>query len=44
VVDTACSIAAVNLTGAHPLSRAVYNVVIVYLLCEIHSGGAVYTS
>lgn len=37
-VDTACSVLAVNLTGAHPLSRAAYNVLIVYLLCEIHSG------
>ena len=38
VSDTACSVAAVNLTRAHPLSRAAYNVLIVYLLCEIHSG------
>ena len=38
VVDTACSVAAVNVTRAHPLSRAVYNVLIVFLLCEIHSG------
>jgi cholesterol 25-hydroxylase len=38
VADTACSVAAVNLTRAHPLSRAAYNVIIVYLLCEIHSG------
>ncbi|KAJ9459750.1 hypothetical protein DIPPA_11441 [Diplonema papillatum] len=37
VVDVAASIAALNLIGAHPLSRALYNVVIVYLLCELHS-------
>ena len=34
----ACSVIAVNITRAHPLSRAVYNVVIVALLCAIHSG------
>ena len=38
VADTGCSILALTLTRAHPLSRAVYNVVIVFLLCEIHSG------
>lgn len=29
VVDVGCSIAAVNLLKAHPLSRAIYNVIIV---------------
>ena len=38
VVDVSCSVVAVNLTRAHPLCRAAYNVLIVYLLCEIHSG------
>ena len=38
IVDVASSIAAVNLCGAHPLSRTVYNVVIVWLIIELHSG------
>ncbi|KAG1653268.1 hypothetical protein FOA52_002728 [Chlamydomonas sp. UWO 241] len=37
-LDVACSVAALNLVRAHPMSRAVYNVVIVYLLVELHSG------
>lgn len=37
-LDVACSIAALNLCCAHPMSRCVYNVVIVYLLTELHSG------
>lgn len=37
-LDVACSIAALNLCRAHPMSRCVYNVVIVYLLTELHSG------
>eukprot|EP01063_Lacrimia_lanifica_P005130 TRINITY_DN12950_c0_g1_i1.p1 TRINITY_DN12950_c0_g1~~TRINITY_DN12950_c0_g1_i1.p1 ORF type:complete len:301 (+),score=74.68 TRINITY_DN12950_c0_g1_i1:56-958(+) len=37
-VDVLCSIAALNAIGAHPLTRAVYDVAIVYLLCELHSG------
>eukprot|EP00730_Choanoeca_flexa_P018171 TRINITY_DN8820_c0_g1_i2.p1 TRINITY_DN8820_c0_g1~~TRINITY_DN8820_c0_g1_i2.p1 ORF type:complete len:300 (+),score=28.16 TRINITY_DN8820_c0_g1_i2:102-1001(+) len=37
-IDVACSIAAVNIVGAHPLARAIYNIIIVYLLCELHSG------
>lgn len=40
VIDVACSIAAVNITGAHALSRTVYNIVIVWLLIELHSGAA----
>ena len=36
--DVACSIAALNLLRAHPLSRALYNIVIVYLLSELHCG------
>jgi Fatty acid hydroxylase superfamily len=37
-IDVGCSIAAVNLVGAHPLSRSVYNLVIVWLIVELHSG------
>lgn len=37
-VDVACSIAAVNAFGAHPLSRVVYNVIIIMLLCDLHCG------
>jgi len=37
-LDVACSIAALNVLNVHPLSRAVYDVVIVYLLTELHSG------
>eukprot|EP01025_Chloroclados_australasicus_P039339 TRINITY_DN4068_c1_g1_i3.p1 TRINITY_DN4068_c1_g1~~TRINITY_DN4068_c1_g1_i3.p1 ORF type:complete len:289 (+),score=10.20 TRINITY_DN4068_c1_g1_i3:99-965(+) len=37
-LDAACSIIAVNVTKAHPLSRAIYNVFIVYLLTELHCG------
>jgi sterol desaturase/sphingolipid hydroxylase (fatty acid hydroxylase superfamily) len=36
--DVACSIAALNLVRAHPLSRTVYNIVIVWLIIELHSG------
>eukprot|EP00892_Ulva_mutabilis_P008331 jgi/Ulvmu1/5870/UM025_0132.1 len=38
VLDVGCSIAALNLVGAHPLSRSVYNVVIVWLIIELHAG------
>jgi cholesterol 25-hydroxylase len=38
VLDVGCSIVAVNALGAHPLSRAVYDVVIVWLLVELHCG------
>jgi len=38
VVDVGCSIAAINLLRCHPLSRALYNSVIVYLITELHSG------
>lgn len=37
-MDVGCSIAAVNLLGAHPMARALYNMVIVYLLVELHCG------
>jgi sterol desaturase/sphingolipid hydroxylase (fatty acid hydroxylase superfamily) len=33
-----CSIAALHIVRAHPLTRAVFNCVITFLLCEIHSG------
>lgn len=35
-VDVGISIFAVNVTRSHPLSRALYDVVITYLLCELH--------
>jgi sterol desaturase/sphingolipid hydroxylase (fatty acid hydroxylase superfamily) len=38
VLDVACSVAALNTIKAHPLSRAIYNAVLIYLLCELHSG------
>jgi sterol desaturase/sphingolipid hydroxylase (fatty acid hydroxylase superfamily) len=37
-VDTGCSIAAVNLVGSHPLSRLIYNALLIALLVELHSG------
>lgn len=40
VLDVGCSISALNLVKAHPLSRSVYNAVIVYLIIELHSGTA----
>lgn len=38
IVNTGCSVAAVNIVGAHPLSRTLYNIVIVYLIIELHCG------
>lgn len=38
--DVTCSVIALNVTRAHPLSRAVYNVIIVYLITELHCGYA----
>ena len=38
VLDVGCSIAALNVVKAHPLSRSLYNAVIVYLIIELHSG------
>ena len=37
ITDFSCSIAALNLIGAHPLSRSLYNITIIYLLHELHS-------
>eukprot|EP00055_Hartaetosiga_balthica_P011818 m.55254 g.55254 ORF g.55254 m.55254 type:complete len:331 (-) comp7745_c0_seq4:197-1189(-) len=37
-VDVTCSIVGVNLLKAHPLSRAIYNSIIIYLLVELHCG------
>lgn len=37
-LDVGCSIVALNIVKAHPLSRSVYNAVIVYLIIELHSG------
>uniref|UniRef100_A0A7S3YMJ6 Fatty acid hydroxylase domain-containing protein n=1 Tax=Heterosigma akashiwo TaxID=2829 RepID=A0A7S3YMJ6_HETAK len=36
--DVACSILALNLYGAHPLARSLHNVVLTYLLTELHAG------
>jgi sterol desaturase/sphingolipid hydroxylase (fatty acid hydroxylase superfamily) len=38
VYDVGCSIVALNLLSAHPISRSIYNVIIVFLLTELHSG------
>lgn len=37
LIDFSCSIMALNIINAHPLSRALYNITIVYLLHELHS-------
>ena len=37
--DVMCSILALRTMGAHPLSRGLYNFVIVGLLVELHAGG-----
>jgi sterol desaturase/sphingolipid hydroxylase (fatty acid hydroxylase superfamily) len=36
VYDVGCSIVALNLMGAHPVSRSIYNCIIVFLLVELH--------
>ena len=36
--DVICSVLALNLTRAHPLSRAIYNVIAISLISEAHSG------
>ena len=38
VIDVLCSVAALSVSSAHPLSRAIYDIIIVFLLCELHSG------
>lgn len=38
VYDVGCSIVALNLLGVHPVARTMYNLIIVFLLCELHSG------
>ena len=38
VFDVGCSIVALNWMGAHPLARTFYNIIIVFLLCELHCG------
>jgi hypothetical protein len=38
MLDVGCSIAALNVVKAHPLSRTIYNIVIVWLVIELHSG------
>ena len=37
-IDTICSIAGLRIMGAHPMSRSLYNLVITFLLTELHCG------
>jgi len=37
-VDVGCSVFALNVLRCHPLSRAVYDVVIIGLITELHAG------
>lgn len=37
-MDVACSVFALNVVSCHPLSRAVYDVVIIGLITELHAG------
>jgi len=37
-LNVACSVLALNLVGSHPLSRAAHNIVLIYLLVELHAG------
>ena len=36
--DVLCSVIALNIVQAHPISRSLYDIVAITLLCEIHSG------
>jgi sterol desaturase/sphingolipid hydroxylase (fatty acid hydroxylase superfamily) len=38
IIDVAISIITLNLLGCHPVSRAIYDVCITYLLAELHCG------
>jgi sterol desaturase/sphingolipid hydroxylase (fatty acid hydroxylase superfamily) len=38
VLEVGFSIVALNVLGAHPVSRTLYNLIIVFLLTELHSG------
>ena len=38
LTDVLCSVFALHLTGAHQFSRAVYNIVIVWCIVELHAG------
>jgi len=40
IVDVGISILALNYLKAHPMSRTIYNVIITFLLTELHSGYA----
>jgi sterol desaturase/sphingolipid hydroxylase (fatty acid hydroxylase superfamily) len=40
IVDVGISIVALNTLKAHPISRSIYNVIITFLLTELHSGFA----
>ncbi|CAM9641518.1 unnamed protein product [Hapterophycus canaliculatus] len=37
-MDVACSVFALNVLGCHPLSRAIYDVVVIGLITELHAG------
>ena len=38
IFDVVCSISALRLLRAHPLSRSLYNIIITFLLVELHCG------
>ncbi|KAL7563405.1 hypothetical protein ACA910_016502 [Epithemia clementina (nom. ined.)] len=38
VYDVLCSIVALNVLGVHPVARSIYNMVITFLLVELHCG------
>ena len=36
--DVSCSIVALKVAGSHPISRAIHNLVLIYLIMELHAG------
>eukprot|EP00975_Prorocentrum_lima_P045264 9479901-Prorocentrum_lima.AAC.1 len=36
--DVICSIVALRVVGSHPVARAMHNIVIIWLLTELHAG------
>ena len=36
--DVICSVIALKVVGAHPLSRSIFNSIAIFLICEAHSG------
>ena len=36
--DVACSVIALRISQAHPMSRTIYNIIAIYLITEAHSG------